>query len=253
MSYQRREKILEILKRNGTVMLHDLEKIFPDISSMTLRRDLDFFEKLGEIVRIRGGAKYIKSLTPSQEDVYELREIKNQAAKEHIAALAAAYAEDGRSIYIDSGTTGMYLARALPDAPFSIVTSGPNIAVELSKKFKPAIALVGGFINRTTLSVSGLQSTEFLKDFNIDIAFIAASAFSASDGFTCGNKSECELKKKVIAKAKKTIILADSTKFDKTMPFTFAHPEKVSVLITEKQVSDEIAAVAKKSGMKVEW
>ena len=211
---------------------------------MTLRRDLEFFENVGEAVRVRGGARYIKEQGAAQEDIYELREIKNRCAKEHIAEKAVGFAEQGRSIFIDSGTTAMCLARLLPDAPLAILTSGPNVAVEVSAKFKPSVTLIGGLINRASLSVSGMQAMEFIKDFNIDIAFMVASAFSAEDGFTCGNIAECELKRAVAAKAKKTIMLADCAKAGKSMPFTFARMEDIDVLITECEPPAEIVAAA---------
>ncbi|MBR4765734.1 MAG: DeoR/GlpR transcriptional regulator, partial [Clostridia bacterium] len=85
MSVQRRERVLEILREKGFVRLHDLEAEFPDYSSMTLRRDIEFFENIGEAQRVRGGAKYIGNRSAS-EDIYEIREIKNKAAKEHIAS-----------------------------------------------------------------------------------------------------------------------------------------------------------------------
>ena len=252
MGLQRRERILELLRENSSVTLKELVQIFPEYSSMTLRRDLEFFEKIGEAQRVRGGAKYIGN-DNAAEDIYELREIKNRQAKEHIAALAAEFAETGRSIFIDSGTTGMCLARCLPDVPLSILTSGPNVAVEVSKKFKPTVTLVGGLVNRQTLSVSGMQSIEFIKNFNIDIAFIVASAFSPESGFTGGNANECELKRSIIAKAKKTIVLVDSAKFSKSMPFTFARLEDVNVLITEEKPDEQILEAAKSGNTQILW
>ncbi len=252
MSVHRREKILEILREKGFVRLHDLEDEFPDYSSMTLRRDIEFLENVGEAQRVRGGAKYIGN-SNGVEDIYEIREIKNKAAKEHIASVAAGYAETGCSIYLDSGTTGMMIAKLLPDTPYFILTSGPNVAVEIAKKFKPSVTLVGGLMNRVTLSVSGTQSLDFIKDFNIETAFVAASAFSAEDGFTVGNSSECELKRAVVKKAKKVIMLCDSAKFGKSMPYTFAALDDVDILITEKQPGEETTAAAKKSGTKIVW
>lgn len=252
MSLQRREKILNLLRENGIVRLHELEKIFPKYSSMTLRRDLEFFENIGEAVRVRGGAKYVGKHN-SAEDIYEIREIKNREAKDKMAAIAAPYAETGCSVFIDSGTTGMCLAKVLPDTEFSILTSGPNVAVEVAKKFKPSVTLIGGQMNRANLSVSGTQSIEFISHFNIDIAFVVASAFSPENGFTAGNSNESELKQAVISKAKKVIMLVDSTKFSKSMPYTFARLEDVNILITEKKPSDEVIEAAKECGTELLW
>lgn len=247
MSFNRREKILELLREQDTILLKDLEKRFPDVSSMTLRRDLEFFEKIGEAVRIRGGARHIKSLGV-QEDLYALRAVKNPAAKEHIARIATEYVETGRSIYMDSGSTGMSFARALPDLNLSIVTGAPNVAMEVSKRYKPNVTMIGGVINRNTLSVSGTQSLQFIRNLNFDIAFLVASAFSLDSGFTCGNSDECELKRAIAAKARRTIVMVDSSKFGKTMPYTFADLGDVDVLITDTLPSDEVVSAAGEQG-----
>ncbi len=245
MSFNRREKILELLREQDTILLKDLEKQFPDVSSMTLRRDLEFFEKIGEAVRIRGGARHIKSLGV-QEDLYALRAVKNPAAKEHIAQIAVGYVETGRSIYMDSGSTGMSFARALPDLNLSIVTGAPNVAMEVSKRYKPSVTMIGGVINRNTLSVSGTQSLQFIGNLNFDIAFLVASAFSPDSGFTCGNWDECELKRAIAAKARRTIVMVDSSKFGKSMPYTFATLEDVDILITDVLPEKAIVELAGK-------
>lgn len=250
MSFNRREKILELLREQDTIMLKDLEKQFPDVSSMTLRRDLEFFEKIGEAIRIRGGARHIKSLG-TQEDLYALRAVKNPAAKERIARIAAGYVETGRSIFMDSGSTGMSFARALPDLNLSILTGAPNVAMEVSKRYKPSVTLIGGLINRNTLSASGTQSLQFIQNLNFDIAFLVASAFSPDNGFTCGNSDECELKQAIAAKARRTIVMVDSSKFGKSMPYTFATLASIDVLITDVRPEDEILALAQTHGTTV--
>ncbi|MBQ4243794.1 MAG: DeoR/GlpR transcriptional regulator [Clostridia bacterium] len=252
MGGQRREIILDLLREKGYVKLHALEEMFPDVSSMTLRRDIEFLENIGEAAKVRGGAKYIGNRT-DVEDVYELREVRNRAAKEKIAAAALRYAETGCSMFIDSGTTGMIFAKALPDTPYYILTSGPNVACELAKRFKPSVTIVGGQVSRNTLSVSGGQSLDFIRNFNIEIAFLAASAFSVENGFTVGNADECELKKAVVAKAKKKIVLCDSAKLEKSMPFTFASLEDIDIIITEREPDKAVLAAAEASGTEIVW
>ena len=250
MSFNRREKILELLRQQDTVMLRDLEKMFPNVSSMTLRRDLDFFEKIGEAVRIRGGARHIKSLSV-QEDLYALRAIKNPAAKEKIARLALKYVETGRSIFLDSGSTAMSVARILPDMNLCILTGAPNVAMEVSKRYKTSVNMIGGLINRNTLSASGAQSLQFIQNMNFDVALLVASAFSPDTGFTCGNADECALKRAIVDKARLTILMVDSSKFGKSMPYTFANLEDVDVLITETRPENAIVKLAKQNNVTV--
>ena len=254
MSFERRQKILELLRQKGAVSLKELEKIFTQVSSMTLRRDLEYFETAGEAVRIKGGIRYIKSLPGvGREDLYEQRLSQNQEPKSVIARIAADYICAGRSIFLDSGTTLMALAKSLPDVHLSILTSAPNIALEISKRYAPTVNLIGGLINRETLSVSGMQAMDFVEHLNFDLAVMAPSAFTVDTGFTCGNYSECELKKRIIKKAKQTIMLADSSKFGHTMPFTFSSLGDIDILITETKPSEEILKAALEHNVLVRW
>ena len=79
-----------------------------------------------------------------------------------------------------------------------------------------------------------------LESINIDLAFMSASGFSIENGFTVSNIFECELKKKVVSRAKKVIMLMDSTKIYKDLPFTFVQLDDIDVLITENPLPDDI-------------
>lgn len=241
----RRDTINEYIKDKGEVRLTDLEGMFPEVSSMTIRRDLIYLENHGHILRIRGGARAISQSSNSIEGIYSQRANVNMEAKISIAKKAVAYVETGRSVYIDPGTTMMSLAKILPNEELSILTSSPNIGLEIAKHSKPSITFIGGQLNRNNLCTSGIYALDFIKNINIDIAFIAASGFSLDSGFTCGNLNECELKKAVVKKARHRIMLMDSSKLDKTMPYTFARLEEIDILICEKALPTNIQEVAR--------
>lgn len=239
-SSDRRRQINNYIQANGKASIQELSKLFPHVSDMTLRRDLSFLESKGEIVRIRGGARSIDSLTETCENLYSYRALENTEGKMAISKKALQYLEVGRSIYMDSGTTMMCLARIMPDQNFSILTSGPNIGMEIIKKSKPSVTLVGGHLSRNTLSTSSIYSLEFIKDINIDIAFMATSGFTLESGFTSGNFNECELKKLVIQKARKVIMMMDIGKINKSMPFTFANLKDIDILICDTELPKDI-------------
>ncbi len=240
----RRDAIKDILNTKGEVLLSELAEVFPDCSTMTLRRDLKYLEDNGFVKRIRGGAVALSRLSMSAEDVYSYRALDNIAAKKLIADKAANYIEHGRSLYLDSGTTIMQFAKNIPDDYITIITSGPNIALELIKKANPNVTLVGGQLNRNTISLSGASANIFLTSVNIDIAFMSASGFSLQNGFTGGTYSECELKRDVLARAAKVIVLMDSSKVGKSLPYTFGSFEDIDILISDDNLPDEIIAEA---------
>lgn len=251
MNTKRRDVIKDMLGAKGEVFLKDLEAMFPDCSSMTLRRDLKFFEDEGLVKRTRGGAVALSRLSMAAEDIYSRRALENTAAKTLIAQKAAAYVESGRSLYLDSGTTLMIFAKQIPDDFVSLLTSGPNIALELIKKTKPNVMLIGGQLSRNTISVSGANASGFLSAVNIDTAFMAASGFSLQNGFTSGTYSECELKQQILRRASKVIMLMDSTKVDKSLPYTFGSLDDIDVLVSDGGLPPEIVKAAAQAGAEV--
>ena len=247
----RRAAVGQLLQSKPYVSLHELEERFPDVSSMTLRRDIEYFEGLGEVIKVRGGARSMKFITTSMEDAFSLRLNSNMTAKDKIARRAVDFIETGRSIFLDSGTTILKMIAHMPDERLTITTTGPNIALELVKKNLPIINMVGGMINRDNISISGNQALQFLYGINIDVAFIVPSGLSLEGGFSSGNYGECELKKTVTEKARRVVILMDASKVDRSLPYTFARFEDVDVVITNSDLPKPLKEAAKQAGVRL--
>lgn len=252
MTGKRRNRIRLIIEEKGEVQLQRLKESFPEVSMMTLRRDLDSLEKEGHVIRTHGGAVSVKKLAGGgEENPYDTRAVENVEAKLKIAEKAVRLVEKGRSLYLDSGSTIMCLARILPDEQFTILTSGLNIALEILKRSKPSVMTVGGLVNRNTLSMSGPGAMNLLETFNIDLALMAASGFSVDRGFTVANVYEGQLKRKVVKQAKKVIVLIDSSKINKDLPFTYAGLDDIDALVCEKPLPKEAEAAVKKFNIQI--
>ena len=143
----------------------------------------------------------------------------------------------------------MCFARALPDSSYYIVTADPNIALECIHRQHTSVTLIGGNLSRNTLSASGANSMEFLKSLNIDMAFMSCSGYAHETGFTSGTFSECELKRAILDKASNKIMLMDSSKADKRMPFSFARLNELNYLISDN-LPDSLAKEADECGVK---
>ena len=193
----------------------------------------------------------MKFITTSMEEEFPSRMQKNVPAKEALAKKAIELIETGRSIFLDSGTTMLKMAALLPEERLTITTTGPNIAMELLNKKQTLVNLVGGMLNRDNISVSGTQALRFLEDINIDIAFIVPSGASAQTGLTCGNYSECELKKLIVEKARRIIVLLDTSKLDKSLPYTFCDVKNVTAIVTNGDLPVDIAALAESNGVQI--
>lgn len=251
MTEERRRAIEQLVSTKGEALLSELEELFPDISSMTLRRDLIYLEKMGIVRRTRGGAISVSRITKPYEDAFSRRAQRDVVAKRAICREAMKLLGSDNTIFLDSGSTLMYFAQMLPDENYLAVTSGPNIALELASKAKPDILLLGGRLRRNTLSVSGAWAVAALEKLNIDTAFMATSGYSEETGFTSGSIEESEIKSMVLTKAKTRVMLMDHGKASRVLPFTFARMESVEYLISDEELPDEIRRKAEECNVSI--
>lgn len=249
MALARRDQVHDILVSKPFTALSELEERFPEVSSMTLRRDIEYFEQAGEVIKVRGGARALRFITQSLEDSFYKRAAENTDSKEKVARAAVPFIETGRSLFFDSGSTVLHMVPLLPDTRLTVSTSDPNIALELVKNEKVVVNVVGGNLSRSNLSLSGKAALDFIAETNVDMAFISPSGFSLDCGFTNGNYNESLLKKAVVEKARFVVMLVLSGKFDKSMPYTFANLSDVNVLITDAEPDAAIREACEAAGV----
>lgn len=244
MNTERIKKISKLIENQGRISLDELTERFKNVSSMTLRRDLIYLENSGDIIRVRGGAVSVRELQKKTEDYFYQRAGLNVTEKKIIAEKASQVIEIGHSTFIDSGSTSLFLVKQLLDVNYTIITNGINIAMELSRKSMPNITVLGGMLSRNNCATSGNMGYDFLENLNIDTAFLCTTAFTVDGGFTCGSQSENDIKKLVIKKAKRIIMLMDSTKVNNIMPYTFATLKDMNVIISDGKLPEEVKAAA---------
>lgn len=248
MNSIRQEQIRDYIEKNNIVTIKELHVLFPDVSLMTIHRDLDALEAAGDIVKVRGGARSVRHTGDLGFDV-RLRE--NNAGKREIANKALSLIQPNSSVFFDASTTNLILARCLPDIELNIFTTGPNIAIELCRLHNANITLCCGTMNRKNMALSGQNTLEMLEKINIDLALIGVSGCSAEAGFTCGTESDMVVKRKVIQKARTSVVLCDQAKFSRLMPYTFATFSDVDYLICDDAIPDGIAQTASTAGIKI--
>ena len=246
-------EMAEFIRLHQTVTLTELEDKFSGVSSMTIRRDLIRLEEAGLIVRIKGGARSLSAFADiyNKEDSFSKRIHQNVEQKAEIAEKAKQLIGFERSLYLDPGTTVLHLATRLPKRGLFLCTNGPNIALELLKHTTCDVFLVGGQLGRENVCVAGPTAMDYIKDINIELAFFAASGFTAEAGFTCANANECALKRAIAEKAGRVIVLMDSSKVGRQMPYTFATAEQVNILVSDSAFPSDVAEKLRASGLEV--
>ncbi len=244
----RQERIKEYVEKNNVATIRELQALLPEVSLMTIHRDLDALESQGVLVKFRGGAKSVRH---SGDPEFNVRMRENNGGKQTIADKAMSLLQPHTSVFLDASTTNLTLAKNLPDINLNIITTGPSIAIELCRLHNPVVTLCCGLINRKNLAVSGQNTLEMLEKMNIDMAFIGVSGCSVDAGFTCGTEADMLVKRLAIQKAHTSVVMCGSDKFNCLMPYTFAKLQDVDYVVTEGNVPAAFVEAAQKAGVKL--
>ena len=244
----RQEQMREYIEKKNVVTIKELQSLFPDVSLMTIHRDLDALESCGEVVKFRGGAKSVKL---AGDPDFNVRMRENNTGKNIIAQKALELIQPHTSIFLDASTTNLALAKILPDINLNIITTGPSIALELCRLHNPVVTVCCGTMNRKNLALSGQNTLQMLEGINIDLAFIGVSGCSVDAGLTCGTEGDMLVKRMVIRKARTSVAMCGQEKFSCLMPYTFAQLSDVDCMISDSPVPEAIGAALAKAGVKL--
>lgn len=248
MNQIRLTKMKDYIEKQNVVTIKQLQMLFPEVSLMTIHRDLDALTEEGYVVKFRGGAKSVRH---NGDPEFNVRIGENNAGKYTIAQKAMALLQPHSSVFLDASTTNLMLARSLPDMNLNIVTTGPSIALELCRLHNPVVTLCCGTINRKNLALYGQNTLEMLDKINIDLAFIGVSGCSVDAGFTCGTEGDMLVKRLVIQKARTSVVMCTQDKLKCLMPYTFAKMSDVDYLISDGPMPEAFRKAADEAGLKI--
>lgn len=237
MNSIRQKSICDYIESRQIVTIKELQALFPDVSLMTIHRDLDALAQSGAIVKVRGGARSVRH---SGDPGFEERLQENNAGKLAMAYKALTLIQPGSTVFLDASTTNLVLARVMPDIKLNVFTTGPNIALELCRLQNTNITLCCGNLNRKTMSLSGQNTLEMLDKINIDLAFVGVSGCTAEAGFTCGTEGDMSVKTMVLRKARTRVLMCDKAKFSRLMPYTFARFSDIDYFVSDDAVPEAV-------------
>lgn len=243
--------ILNILKESPTESINDLAARL-NISSSTVRRDLDELEAQGLVRRVFGGA--ILEKQNWSEPPFEIRETLHSREKDRIACVAAELILDGDIIFIDGGTTTQFIVPYLSTKKnVTVVTCGLNVAYELNRLENITTFVVGGELHKDSHSISGALAVAMLDiyKFRFSKAFIAASAVSAEHGVTNRLLDRIPLKRKAMKVSQQSIVLADGSKIGTVALGQIAPITEISTLVTDMSASEQEINAIRAQGVDV--
>ncbi|MFJ6197436.1 DeoR/GlpR family DNA-binding transcription regulator [Micromonospora sp. NPDC092111] len=208
-SGQRRDQIVRMAASNGLASVEELSAKL-GVTPSTIRRDLALLTAQGKLARTYGGAL---SLEPHPEASLRQRLGEAYAAKQAIAAWAAAQIVPGESVLLDAGSTTAALAQLLTDVSgLSVSTIGLTALEVLAEAEEIEVVLLGGRLRTLSQSFVGPVTESALERMSFDRAFMGADGVRADRGINEKDLEQTRLKELMMSRADHVYVLAHGAK-----------------------------------------
>lgn len=230
---ERHKKILKILAEQNKVSVLELVETM-NVSGVTIRQDLSELEEQGLLKRVHGGAIL------NNPDKISNRVVFNFDDKLKIARKAAEYVNDGETVFIESGSTNMLLAKELAQKQnITILTTNTYIAHELRDYPNVNVIIMGGIYQHQSESIVGKLTKLCIENVNFNKAFIGIDGFSVDAGFTGKDMLRVETASYIAEKAQLVYVLIHPDKFGKVALAKIFNTDKADCIVTTKIPENE--------------
>ena len=229
---RRRLRIVEVLNErdSGTASVAELGELLR-VSTMTVRRDLDWLEDRDLLRRVRGGAILRRAML--SEASFSERSGQFYEEKRLIGQVAARLVHDGDTIILDAGTTTQQVARSLAMRErLSVVTNALPVAQEVAKGPRASCILLGGMLKQKELCTIGPSVVEQLSRLSADKLFLSAGGFTAK-GARDPDLWEATVKQAMIRASTEVILVVDSSKWGRVALVEIAPLRSIHKIITD--------------------
>lgn len=246
---QRYGAITRALTERGRLKVTTLAEEL-DVTPETIRRDLTALERMGKLRRVHGGAVPVASVDPEPSLLDRLGH--HSAAKHRIALRTIEELPAQGTLLLDSGTTTLAVAKALPETfRLDVVTNSVAIAAHLADRERITLHLLGGKIRHRTGAAVGTWTTSALADIRVDLAIMATNGLTLDGGLTTPHQTEAAAKRAMVACARRTLLVADSSKIGQLRMHRFADLDQIDTLVTDTDLDADTAGDLDARGVRV--
>lgn len=247
---RRQADMIQLLGERGELEVADTARRF-GVTQATVRRDFQYLEDQGHLVRSHGGA--IPSPAALAQLAFVRKGKKNEEQKRAIGQAVAAEIKPEMVVALDTGTTTLEVAKALVNvAGIKVLTTSLPIAAVLHAQENIEVILMGGAVRKNDPDLSGALTEENLRRFRSDVAILGADAVGKEGLFTA-DMATARTAQAMMAGARRQVIAVDSGKFAAAGLFRYAPWDDVAAVYTDSGVAAADRAWLKKLGINVHF
>jgi DeoR/GlpR family transcriptional regulator of sugar metabolism len=220
------------------------------VSADTIRRDLDYLAERGLIRRTHGGAVPVDEVTVRDMPVTQ-RLSARATEKSRIGRKAAALIVDGETLLVYGGsTTRAFIAELGTRRGLTVVTNDLGIPAVMPPETARAVYVLGGQVLLQSQITIGAVGFLLAGPISVDTAILGVGGISKT-GLSTTILEEAAMMISMVGAARRVIVLADSTKLDRTVFAHIVSLDQINILITDSAPPPHLAAALTESGVEV--
>lgn len=266
LARQRRQVIENALRRSSFVGLRDAVEL-TGASEATVRRDFTALESDGVARRHRGGVEIVGGPGGAPRDREDSRRppgdhgplvsrplssrlaIRDEA-KRLIADRAAMLCAEGQTVFLDAGSTALCLAGHLGSMAVRVITNSFAAARRVFDAGRAELVVVGGQVDRASEVVFSFDDDGVIESYPPDVAFLGAQGLDES-GYYNSDERLIRLERRVARAARRTVLVADSSKFGSRGRIRVASLDELDAIVTDAGVRPEHVSMLGEAGVEL--
>jgi len=233
----RQQKIIEWLNEHGSLLTDDLANKF-EVTSQTIRRDINALCESGLARKQHGGV----TLPPAQDNLsISKRAVTNTYVKQKISTAALQEVQPGNTMFLGYGSTVAQFSKSLPqNISLTVITNNLDAVSYLTHFPNIDVWVAGGRLRHQHRDVCGVHAQNFFDAFRVDITVLGVGGISSQGELLEFQFDEGELTKTMLKNSRKSVLLADASKYLRNASVCISTLEEIDMLYSDCQ-ADELA------------
>lgn len=244
---QRLERIVAELRAAPTLRVSRLAAEL-QVSTETVRRDLDELGHRGLVSRTYGGAARPLASEPAVRERHALM----VEERGRIAVEAARRVRRGEVVMMGGGATTVHVARRLAAEArdLTVITHSFGVATVLAGNPTLAVLVTPGRYDAREGCLFGPETTAFLAGYLADRAILGASGLTA-DGACDANADAAAVYRAMLGRSAEAMVVADHGKFAERAMVVYGGWREVGTLVTDRAPLGALGAALERGRVEV--
>ncbi len=252
---ERWQVIKAMLRESGLVRVVDVCRA-TNASEASVRRDFARLAKHGVATRVHGGLEAAPGLRAHASEApalatrsFDVSHTLNVAAKRAIARAAVALCADGDAIIVNGGTTTFEMGAFLCERRLKVLTNSYPLAETLIHDSQCRVALPGGEVYREQKLIVSPFEEDAIQHYSASRMFMSAISIGPL-GVIEGDPLIVRAETKLLKRAEKLIVLADSSKFVVRGSLVVCPLSRIDTLITDGETPASALEMLAEAGVR---